>query len=260
VVLLPYIEQAPLYKTVNPDLYLQSNGTNQTWRNVRSTEVSIFNCPSDSADRTPCSLNGGGWARGNYAANAGPGWFNGTVGGAASSSPRNTYADRPAWGGVMGINWGANFIAIRDGTSNTVMLTELRVGLNDVDRRGVWAMGLAGASVTAANGSTGDCPTPNDANEFSDDVEDCKLIRERAGFALTSGMGVTGMGCSNDNRPQNWPNWQAQSRSMHAARGGVNVCFADGSVRWVINSITPQIWDAMLTRGGGEAFNRSFDM
>src|SRR5205823_10797191 len=118
-------------------------------------------------------------------------------------------------------------------------------GLNDKDRRGCWAMGVAGASVTAAN-AIGDCTTPNDANEYSDDIEDCTLARSAGGFPQTSGMGVTKMGCSNDNLPRNWPNWQAQARSLHS--GGVNATFADGSVRFIRDDITQGLWFMVNSR------------
>ena len=37
------------------------------------------------------------------------------------------------------INGGIKMTDITDGTSNTVMINEVRVGLNDKDRRGAWA-------------------------------------------------------------------------------------------------------------------------
>jgi prepilin-type processing-associated H-X9-DG protein len=37
--------------------------------------------------------------------------------------------------------------------------------------------------------------------------------------------------------------------------GGVNIAFADGSVRWVKNSVTPQTWWALGTRNGQEALS-----
>jgi prepilin-type processing-associated H-X9-DG protein len=41
-------------------------------------------------------------------------------------------------------------------------------------------------------------------------------------------------------------------RSYHP--GGVNVCLADGSVRFVRDSISPLTWSAMGSRDGGEVF------
>src|SRR5262249_5826800 len=138
-----------------------------------------------------------------------------------------------SWGGPMGINWGATLTQISqtDGTAATIMFNEVRVGLNEKDRRGVWAMGLAGSSITAAN-PTGDATVPNDMNEYSDDIEDCNQVRQAMGVG-NSGLGKLRMGCSNDNLPNNWPNWQAQARSSHI--NGVNACFCDGSVHFITN-------------------------
>jgi prepilin-type processing-associated H-X9-DG protein len=45
----------------------------------------------------------------------------------------------------------------------------------------------------------------------------------------------------------------AAARSYHA--GGVNVCMGDGSVRFVRDSIALTLWNAMGSRGGGEAIS-----
>ena len=37
----------------------------------------------------------------------------------------------------------------QDGSSNTIIFNELRVGLNENDRRGTWAMGVGGAVITS---------------------------------------------------------------------------------------------------------------
>jgi prepilin-type processing-associated H-X9-DG protein len=135
------------------------------------------------------------------------------------------------------------------------MLTEVRRGLNKYDRRGVWAMGLAGSSVTAANGSTGDCSSPNDSDPRADDIEDCIQLMNAQGVPIAvPGLGPILMGCSFDNPPNNWPNWQAAPRSNHAG-AGINAVFCDGSVRWVLNEIDPHVWDAFLSRNGGEVLS-----
>ena len=63
------------------------------------------------------------------------------------------------------------------------------------------------------------------------------------------------MGCSNDNLPNNWPNWQAQARSLHP--GGVNVLFCDGHAAFVRDGVALPAWRAIATRAGGEVV--SFD-
>jgi prepilin-type processing-associated H-X9-DG protein len=49
------------------------------------------------------------------------------------------------------------------------------------------------------------------------------------------------------------PNAAAASRSWHS--GGVNVLFADGSVKFIKNSINPQTWWALGTKSGGEVIS-----
>jgi prepilin-type N-terminal cleavage/methylation domain-containing protein/prepilin-type processing-associated H-X9-DG protein len=237
VLILPYIEQGNLYQQNSAGItnYLVSNGSDLTWRNLKGTRLALMLCPSDSNQDTLCDRDGGGWARGNYAANAGSSWIAETQGGSSSAAPLS--------GGPFAINWGSTLQGIHDGTSNTVLFDEIRVGLVPQDRRGTWAM-APGGSVTGAIG-TGDATVPNDGNEYSDDIEDCNAVRQALGVG-NSGLGRLRMGCSNDNLPNNWPNWQMQSRSMHT--NGVNTCYADGSVRFTPNTVTQTVWSAIHGR------------
>jgi len=252
VLLLPYLEQEALYRSANVGRYMQSG--DQSWRRVRSVALPLFVCPSDSGHHILFGLpdkvttqedldKNGKWARGNYAANAGPGYFHDTERGASS---------KPKEGGLLGINWGISLseLAQQDGTSHTVLFNEVRVGIEERDRRGTWAMGLAGSSVTAANATIGDCPAPNDREPLSDDIEDC-------GLYWNEGLGPRErMGCSNHHPPHNWANWQAQARSRHL--GGVNACFADGSIRFIRDSITSNVWELMLSRNDGQMYDYEF--
>src|SRR5262245_58688884 len=254
ILILPFIEQDNLFKQFAPGInnYLPSGGTDTSWRGIRGFTVPPYLCPSDSANAAiQFALNGGGWARGNYAASAGNSWLNWTLNGDSQDGGAFGGAHGKS-GGCFGVNFGASLtqLTVEDGSSNTAMINEIRIGLNQNDRRGVWALGVGGSSITAAL-ATGDATVPNDANEYSDDTEDCNKTRQAAGVG-NSGLGILRMGCSNDNLPNNWPNWQGQSRSRHT--GGVNIGFGDGSVRFIRETVNQATWKLVNCRNDGQVY------
>ena len=138
----------------------------------------------------------------------------------------------------MCINWGARLTDLNtaDGTSNTVMLAEIRIGsyLSASEPRGTWALGMPGASVIAGS-SSWDCTNPNDHNDNSDDVQ--------------GGINdpVNGMGAW-----QPCPFQQATARSRHT--GGVNISMGDGSVRFLRDSVSQAVWWYMCGRDDGVTY------
>ncbi|WP_413433398.1 DUF1559 domain-containing protein [Crateriforma spongiae] len=243
--LLPFIEQAGLYQSVDVNEYMRSGGLDQTWRELGEAEIPILMCPTDTNTTTPFFYDDRRWGRGNYAANAGPAWYTWSVDGknwngsnSDDGSPEPYWYKDAGWAPaqtkgnaapVMSINYGARFRDIRDGLSSTIMFAEVRAGVDPSDLRGTWALGVAGASVVAAN-AIGDSTGPNDRLAESDDIEMCSQFwRPDLGPREH-------MGCA----PGDWFNWQAQSRSLHVA--GTQIALSDGSVRVVNNSIDMQIW------------------
>jgi len=245
VLILPYIEQGPLYAQIASNIPTYMTNNDSTWRNVRGARIKMYLCPSDSGGDTPSSRAGGGWARGNYGANVGPGmfWNGGSVGvaqnngGWRDNNPNfNPVEYYPSWatgwsgGGAVAVNGAHALVNITDGTSSTILIDEMRIGVNDQDIRGSWALGVTGASISAGNGRI-DTPTPNVGIAGGDDIQGCQNRPD------------IGMGCCGCN------SWQVTAKSRHTQ--GVNTCFADGSVRFVQNSVSQQTWWLLHSRNDG---------
>lgn len=248
VLILPHMEQGNLYNSAGTGINNYLLTGDASWRSVRTTLVPNFLCPSDSGGQTPWTgvTNYAGWARGNYACNAfgihqgsSNGWTS-TMNGAwptLEASPPYSNPGLPVGtpgGGVMCINYGAKVNTIEDGSSNTVMLGEVRIGseLAATDARGTWALGYPGASVLAGQASW-DCMVPNNTDYQADDVGPGSVD------AGPKGMGAC-VGCSFQ---------QGQARGKHT--GGVIVAMADGSGRFVRNSVSQATWFLMNSRNDG---------
>jgi prepilin-type N-terminal cleavage/methylation domain-containing protein len=244
VMILPYIDQANPYNQVSGSLKNYMVNGDATWRSVRSQRIPAFLCPSDAgAADVALGVLGGNWARGNYGANAGPGmhWGGGSVGVAEFSGGEwkdhdpNGFSSEyyPSWtagmsgGGVFTVNGQNTLASVSDGTSNTILFDELRIGWNSNDIRGTWALGQAGASISAGNGRI-DTPSPNISLSGYDDIQGCQDNPS------------IGMGCCGCN------SWQVTAKSKHT--GCVLVCLSDGAVRIISNSISQRTWFMLHSR------------
>jgi prepilin-type N-terminal cleavage/methylation domain-containing protein/prepilin-type processing-associated H-X9-DG protein len=239
VLILPYIEQDNLYRTISTSVQNYSNfalglagGSNdQNWRSIRATKIPTYLCPSDPFASSPCTQIGSysTWNRGSYAANTGPGGSTWQTSGGAS--PQGGPWNLPM-GGPMAINWGDTIgtLSVEDGTSNTILINHVRAGPVPTDPRGTWAYPIAGC--ITENNANGDCYTPNDTGCCSDDVAGGT---DRPDIA---------MGCWNGG------DGQTQARAAHS--GGVVAAMADGSVRFIRNSIDEYNWYLLQSRNDGQ--------
>jgi prepilin-type processing-associated H-X9-DG protein len=210
-----------------------SDEKNRRWR---GTPVAPFLCPADLANSRKTffagasKAEGDSWARGNYAVNAGNVFIGKDGGVVDAKSPQWQDNLRRGWNenlrrGVMAVNDATMDLAgIQDGTSTTILAGEIRAGLTDKDRRGVWAMGMAGSSIVCAHGSWGDDNGPNACYRWADDIKggDQVKLGTAAEDQCMDAWGKSG-------------SRQATFRSLH--RDGCNVVFADCSVHFVSDAI-----------------------
>jgi prepilin-type N-terminal cleavage/methylation domain-containing protein/prepilin-type processing-associated H-X9-DG protein len=260
VLILPYIEQDNLYNLSNPGSYpgipiIPGAGVpayasvNNSWRAVRGYTVKTYLCPSDPNNSTPYNDTSGngppetGWARGNYAANAGFDDYDHVAEGVDWVSHRK---GSPLFGvvssPVMAANYGTRIEAIGDGTSNTILFNEIRAGITPQDPRGVWALGFPGSSITNA-GRQAYNPTPN--NTLGDSGNDGDEIQNCFEFWYPGIGSKAGMGCIQSATLMT----SAMARSRHTA--GVNACFCDGSVHFISNGVSEYTWGLLNSKNDG---------
>jgi prepilin-type N-terminal cleavage/methylation domain-containing protein len=247
VLILPYIEQGNLYNQVSQSItdYMATGST--AWRAVGTQDVKIYRCPSDPFGEVKCTripFNGNPWARGNYGANSGTGmfWIGAPEGGITTSSGLMTesswsisgYYPPPtvSGGGLMTVNSSATVATIPDGSSNTVMIDELRVGTSANDIRGTWAFGQTGASIIAASGRL-DSPGPNISPTGYDDIQG-GTDNPQDGMGCCSGCG----------------SWQVTAKSKHVQ--GVQAAMGDGSVKFIRNGISTTVYLLIHSRNDGQ--------
>ncbi|MBN2291327.1 MAG: DUF1559 domain-containing protein [Pirellulales bacterium] len=233
ILILPYIESAGLYDSFD----LEQSISEPVNSAPRGTLLPAMLCPSDVGADIKYIGYGGNWARGSYAANA-------SAGNLGNAYPAvGVYPGGPGWTdnrlrGVMGPNLSVSINEIKDGTTQTLLLGEIRIGLNEHDPRGSWAFGTSGASSLYCYGSVSDCNGPNPANDFSDNlyVDDCLYLRNTSpGVNDLLANKMSCLPATNDS---------SAARSAHP--DGVCVALCDGSVRFLSDYIeimpTQPLW------------------
>ena len=269
IMLLPYLEQRPLYNSYNfQSIFVNGkvqgpfyNGPAQT--TAVNTTVAIFLCPSD-IDR--CTAATG---HNNYMGCAGsaPNSFLGGTGG--GDPAKVTQASGPS-GGIFLMIGGNNqqnsttrLSNIRDSTSQTAAFSE-RV-------KGITNAGQPDPLKPTSQASTVPDPAPDDtspepfhkvclAHSPTNPGVAPASFGDPSGISWFEGysfctrynhvMPPNTWGCVINAFPRTFGYGALPASSRHP--GGVNVLFADSSVAFIKDSVSVPIWWALGTKAGGE--------
>ena len=263
---LPWIEAGTVYNSWNQSGPIAD--PNGIWTyggpvNTTATQIRLqtYSCPSDTQQYWNENQNSsfGTLPKYNYAANYGntifgdpPGNYLGTAAGCAGlklADPNNSCYGGAPFVDLLTAPFVVGIQAITDGTSNTLLVSEViqgagskgsgNFGLHD-DERGMIMWSPAGGFESFIG--------PNSTNpDVESDSNHCDYPYQNNPPATYVGSpgpvpAATAI-----------PNVLFGSRSRHP--GGVDSLFADGSCRFVKNSVSLGVWRQLSTIRGGEVIS-----
>lgn len=212
--LLPYIEQDNLYRQYN----INADWASAANQAVRETQVSTYVCPSTPGGNSRFCINGTiRSAAGDYGANNA---YSSALEGAGLA---DVCVNR---NGVLQVNAAWSIPEIRDGTSNTLVISE-----------------CAGRPDAYENGKMVSAGSRNDGGWADDDSE---YIVHGVNPATSTSPGACHTNCSNGN----------EVYSFHS--GGANHVFADGSVHFIRASMDIRQFVKFVTRSGNDVTTNDF--
>jgi len=257
--MLPYMEQTPLFNSMNfsynENVSARSVAGGSTNGTAQQLTIAVFNCPSD-IDRLT-TIQG----HANYAGNCGSS-SNAYYGFTPYDGPFSNHRS----GGGENTGRPSKFADIIDGLSNTVAFSERVKGLGG-NNQGTFDPLKPPATFGAVNLNTGGATAGTPAGDYAA----CKATAVIQGGSYapgdaSGGFWTNGAPCNNlynHVMPPNtwscatantWNDWSAATASSRHP-GGVNCAMMDGSVRFIKNSIAPGTWWALGTQAGAEVLS-----
>ncbi|WP_373653067.1 DUF1559 domain-containing protein [Schlesneria sp. DSM 10557] len=238
--ILPYIDQAPLYNQVNFMLPAISGGVNQPHLAI---QLPAFVCPSDAASISPV---GGthGFATTDYAACNGFDWW---------SRPPATDTVNSFYGGVFNPLQSVKISDIVDGTSNTIAVAETDrggfeagppstsgTGRRRIANNGVFRAAFIGGQFTTEMNEGGKDYNTAIPFPFPDGSSNSGSWWRPAPYLYAPSF-IAQYGPNTE-----WPG----TSSYHT--GGIHALMADGSVRFISQNISWNVYYATSTISGNE--------
>jgi prepilin-type N-terminal cleavage/methylation domain-containing protein/prepilin-type processing-associated H-X9-DG protein len=258
--LLPYLDQGPLYNSINFNTGPDTAGNNV----VADIQPPVFLCPSDLAQ--PSLSQGTGFVGlTNYEMNTGT----------TFPVSLNNPLGKPVTG-IFFENSRVRLTDITDGASNTVSISEQVLSIpNDptatgvVNASGKWTGGQPSTGFILTNGNNNATNGP----ELTTYPDDCITVNNT--LQLTRGnrllYGAPGHTMYNHIRGTNDTNMDCRGGLPHSSRnywwwsrlshnvashsrhtGGVQSLFSDGHVQFFSNNVSLTVWQGLGSRNGGE--------
>jgi type II secretory pathway pseudopilin PulG len=228
VVTWPYIEQQTLASKYNYNVgfwQAPNGGPTGSINNLVCAQVKTYFCPSDRGSTRAAYWEGDAYyrSRGNYVVC----WGNTT-----DPAPANhlVYACFSYVDGTT-VPRDVRLTDISDGTSNTLLMSELLMAPDDMD-------GDTRGDVINNDRGCFSFMTINGPNSLNPDVIFAYGVINTNDRLMPFTLGG---------------NTNHAARSRHGT--GVNATRADASVFFASNAISPSVWQAMGTMNGGEVFN-----
>ncbi len=260
-ILLQYLENNQVYNAFNfsSSINIDAATANPNYT-AQSQVISAYNCPSDpsttklmgylgysnyfgSLGATASALYGGSIPGEETNSNL-LGIFNVTVNETGATNSR----------GILpyGVTSNVTIASVTDGTSNTAMFAETKKSplttttSADLVNTVFYTTYAAGFNYTPIAGACGSSLTYSRGQQYY------RNFNSASQYTHTVPPNTTMYAdCSaNNGNAINFFSCHIAARSFHS--GGVNVCFTDGSVHFVKNTINPLIWRCSGTRMGGE--------
>ncbi|WP_435018851.1 DUF1559 domain-containing protein [Tundrisphaera sp. TA3] len=265
--ILPFLEQMPVYNAWNFCFtYIDGAGSTATNSTVSYNQIASLLCPSDSASGRP---------QPPYAALS----YAGNFGGPAAISSMSGTIISPNWGDTVVQTSAIGIEAVTDGTSNTGMFSEKLIGVTGnpsvlLGDRANGKRAMFPFTVSAATLNTGNTAAAIAA------VAACKALpastasvssyRNGQIWIIAHPWALAFNRYNHHGTPNSISCDQGSGKGTYGAGlggalgivpptsnhpGGVNMCMADGSVKFIKDTVSQQTWWGLGTRNGGEVIS-----